>query len=49
MSTVKKLERKVSKNISNICQKKLKKVLTLKKIFGIFEKCCELTAMIFEN
>ena len=29
--------------------KKLKKVLTLKNIFDIFKKCCELTAMIFEN
>ena len=29
--------------------KKLKNVLTLKKIFVIFKKCCEKTAMIFEN
>jgi len=35
------LKRSMSKNISNICQKKLKNVLTLKKIFDIFEKCCE--------
>ena len=43
------LKRSMSKNISNICQKKSKNVLTSKKIFDIFEKCCEKTAMIFEN
>ena len=29
--------------------KKLKNLLTLKKIFDIFNECCEKTAMIFEN
>ena len=45
----KKLKITMSKNISNKCQKISKNVLTSKKIFAILEKCCEKTAMIFEN
>ena len=45
----KKVEKNSVKKYFKYMSKKIKKVLTSKKIFVIFEKCCELTAMIFEN